>query len=107
MTCKLLVIKLVRPNSDVPFYNTPEHLKVDMRNYGPPAVVGERNLSNGLVRIRTLLFPAIGDYDNWLTNPVILSNNNLRAEHNKKHGIIESRRAFELDSLDILSNIEI
>lgn len=107
MSCKLLVIKLTRTSLEVPFYNTPEHLKVDMRNYGPPAVVGERNLSEGLVRIRMLLFPTVGDYNNWANNTVILANNNLRAKHNEKHGITESRRVFDLDKLDILSNLEI
>ncbi len=98
---------MVRSTVDTPFYNTPEHLKVDMRKYGPPAVVGERNLSNGLVRIRMLLFPTIAEYENWLINPVILANNNSRADHNKKHGITESRRVFDLNDLDVISKLEI
>ena len=103
MACKLLIIKLTRNSTSSPFFTSPDYLKEDLRKYGPPAIVGERNLSDGLVKIRMLLFPTISDYDNWLINPVILANNQARADHNQLHGITESRRVIDLEDLDILS----
>lgn len=96
MSCQLLIIKQIRPNINVPFYTAPESVKVALRTYGPPAVVGERNFTNGLVRIRTLLFPTVDDYQNWVTNPVTSMNVKDRQAYNNKHGIIEEHKVVDL-----------
>ena len=95
-------MKQIRPNTGVQFYAASETAKVALRTYGPPAVVGERNLSDGLVRIRTLLFPTEVEYANWLVNPVIQANVNDRATYNKQHGISETHHVRDILGLDIL-----
>ena len=95
-------MKQIRPNINIPFYAANETAKVALRTYGPPAVVGERNLSDGLVRIRTLLFPTEVEYANWLVNPVIQANVNDRATYNKQHGISEIHHVRDILDLDIL-----
>ena len=105
MPCQLLIIKQVRPNTNVPFYTAPESVKSALRTYGPPAVVGERNFTDGLVRVRTLLFPTVDDYQNWLTNPVTLMNVKDRLAYNNKNGISETHNTFDLPDYNIL-NIE-
>jgi hypothetical protein len=103
MPCQLLIIKQIRPNTNVPFYAAPESVKDALRTYGPPAVVGERNFANGLVRIRTLLFPTVGDYQNWVTNPVTSMNVKDRLEYNSKKGITEEHKVVEMPDYDILT----
>lgn len=105
MSCQLLIIKQVRPNVDVPFYAAPESVKNALRTYGPPAVVGERNFTNGLIRIRTLLFPTMEDYQNWLSNPVTSMNVRDRMAYNDANGIRETHNTIGLQDYDIL-NIE-
>jgi hypothetical protein len=105
MSCQLLIIKQVRPNVNVPFYTAPESVKSALRTYGPPAVVGERNFADGLIRIRTLLFPSVEDYQNWLSNPVTSLNVKDRMIYNNKNGIRETHNAIGLEDYDIL-NIE-
>ena len=95
-------MKQIRPNTDIQFYAANETAKVALRTYGPPAVVGERNLSDGLVRIRTLLFPTAIEYENWLVNPVVQANVNDRAAYNKQHGISETHHVRDIVDLDIL-----
>lgn len=102
MPCQLLIIKQVRPNTNVTFYAAPESVKDALRTYGPPAVVGERNFVNGLVRVRTLLFPTVGDYQNWVTNPVTSMNVKDRLAYNAKHGIAEEHKVVEMPDYDIL-----
>lgn len=103
MPCQLLIIKQVRINTTVPFYTAPESVKNALRTYGPPAVVGERNFANGLVRIRTLLFPTINDYQNWITNPVTSMNVKDRLAYNTKYGIVEEHKVVEMPDYDILN----
>jgi hypothetical protein len=105
MSCQLLIIKQVRPNVNVQFYAAPESVKAALRTYGPPAVVGERNFANGLIRVRTLLFPTVEDYQNWLSNPVTSMNVKDRMTYNEKNGICETHNAIGLEDYDIL-NIE-
>jgi hypothetical protein len=102
MPCQLLVMKQIRPNANVPFYTAPEFVKEALRTYGPPALVGERNFNNGLVRVRSLLFPTTADYENWLANPVTTANVNDRSKYNEKHGIKEIHQVFEVPGLDLL-----
>ena len=101
MPCHLLVMKQIRPDTKVSFYQAPEFVKEALRTYGPPALVGERNFSDGLVRVRSLLFPTTADYQNWLTNPVTASNVKDRMQYNEKHGIIETHHVFEVPGLDL------
>lgn len=103
MPCQLLIIKQVRPNNNVPFYAAPESVKSALRTYGPPAVVGERNFADGLVRIRTLLFPTEADYQNWLANPVTSMNVKDRMAYNTKHGIRETHNTMIMQDYDILN----
>jgi len=103
MSCKLLIIKQVRPTAEVQFYSTPEQAKNALRTYGPPAVVGERNFTNGLVRVRILLFPTINDYNDWLVNPVTSRNVKDRQTYNSKNGIIETHNVFDVSDYNILS----
>lgn len=103
MPCQLLIIKQIRPNTTVVFYAAPEAVKAALRTYGPPAVVGERNFADGLVRVRTLLFPTVGDYQNWVSNPVTSLNLKDRLEYNTKHGIVEEHKVVELPDYDILN----
>ena len=105
MPCKLLIIKQTRKLSTTPFYSTPEAAKVALRLYGPPAVVGERNFADGLVRVRTLLFPTVADYENWLVNPVTAMNVVDRVRYNNLNAIIETQTVFDVAE-DNLSNIE-
>jgi hypothetical protein len=102
MPCQLLVMKQIRPNTKVSFYQAPEFVKEALRTYGPPALVGERNFNDGLVRVRSLLFPTDADYQNWLTNPVTVSNVKDRLDYNKKHGILETHHVFEIPNLDLI-----
>jgi len=103
MSCQLLIIKQVRPNINVLFYSAPESVKAALRTYGPPAVVGERNFANGLIRIRTLLFPTLEDYQNWISNPVTSSNLNDRMTYNTKNGIRETHNTISMADYDILN----
>jgi hypothetical protein len=103
MPGQLLVMKQIRPNAKVAFYSAPDFVKEALRTYGPPAVVGERNFADGLVRVRTLLFPTVEDYQNWLTNPVTSGNVKDRFAYNKEHGIIEIHKVFSTGDFDILS----
>jgi hypothetical protein len=103
MSCQLLIIKQIRPTTNVAFYAAPEAVKAALRTYGPPAVVGERNFANGLVRVRTLLFPTVGDYQNWVSNPVTSLNLKDRLEYNTKHDIFEEHKVVELPDYNILS----
>ena len=103
MACQLLIIKQIRPNESVHFYTAPEMVKAALRTYGPPAVVGERNFSNGLVRVRSLLFPTKEDYNNWLSNPVTALNVKDRMEYNNRKGIREEHCVVELLDYDILT----
>jgi len=105
MPCQFLIIKQIRPSINVPFYAAPEAVKSALRTYGPPAVVGERNFADGLIRIRTLLFPTVADYQNWLANPVTALNVKHRLAYNDKNGIIETHNTMEMPDYDIL-NIE-
>jgi hypothetical protein len=105
MPCQLLIIKQVRPNVSIPFYTASETVKNALRTYGPPAVVGERNFTDGLIRIRTLLFPTMEDYQNWLSNPVTSLNVKDRMIYNEKNGIRETHNTIGLLDYDIL-NIE-
>lgn len=105
MPCKLLIIKQIRKVSTVPFYSAPEAAKVALRLYGPPAVVGERNFTEGLIRVRTLLFPTIDDYENWLVNPVTVMNVADRVRYNNSNNIIEVQTVFDVAE-DNLLNIE-
>lgn len=105
MPCQLLIIKQVRPNTTVAFYSASESVKNALRTYGPPAVVGERNFVDGLVRIRTLLFPSVEDYQNWLSNPVTSLNVKDRITYNNKNGIVETHNVSVMPDYDIL-NIE-
>lgn len=102
MPCQLLVMKQIRPDSNVPFYSAPDFVKEALRTYGPPALVGERNFANGLVRVRSLLFPTSADYENWLTNPVTVSNVNDRLKYNEKHGIKETHHVIEVPGLNLI-----
>jgi len=103
MACQLLIIKQVRPNTNVSFYAAPESVKNALRTYGPPAVVGERNFANGLVRIRTLLFPTVKDYQNWLSNPVTSMNVKDRMAYNDTNGIRETHNTISMADYDILN----
>jgi hypothetical protein len=103
MSCQLLIIKQVRLNTNVSFYTAPESVKNALRTYGPPAVVGERNFSNGLVRIRTLLFPSLEDYQDWLSNPVTSLNVKDRMIYNNKNGIHETHNTISMANYDILN----
>lgn len=103
MPCQLLVMKQIRPNASVPFYSAPEFVKEALRTYGPPAVVGERNFTDGLVRVRTLLFPSLKDYQDWLSNPVTTSNVKDRFSYNERNGIKEIHSVFEIPNFDIKS----
>lgn len=96
-------MKQIRPNKDVSFYSAPDFVKEALRTYGPPAVVGERNFSDGLIRVRTLLFPSMEDYQNWLVNPVTANNVKDRMAYNNKYGIVETHHVFETPNFDILS----
>lgn len=102
MPCQLLVMKQIRPNTKVAFYSAPEFVKEALRTYGPPALVGERNFTDGLVRVRSLLFPTTADYENWLSNPVTSSNVKDRFTYNEKHGIVETHHVFEIPGLDLI-----
>lgn len=103
MSCQLLIIKQVRPNTNVSFYAAPEAVKNALRTYGPPAVVGERNFANGIIRIRTLLFPTLEDYQNWISNPVTSLNVKDRMTYNNKHGIRETHNTISMADYDILN----
>lgn len=103
MSCQLLIIKQVRPNINVLFYSAPESVKAALRTYGPPAVVGERNFANGLIRIRTLLFPTLEDYQNWISNTVTSSNLKDRMTYNIKNGIRETHNTISMADYDILN----
>jgi len=103
MSCQLLIIKQVRPNTNVLFYSAPESVKAALRTYGPPAVVGERNFADGLIRIRTLLFPTLEDYQNWISNPVTSSNLKDRMTYNTKNGIRETHNTIGMADYDILN----
>lgn len=103
MSCKLLVMKQIRPSTSVSFYSAPEFVKEALRTYGPPAVVGERNFTEGLVRVRTLLFPSEQDYQDWLINPVTTANVKERFAYNKRHNITEIHQAFDIPKCDIQS----
>lgn len=105
MPCQFLIIKQIRPSAAVPFYSASEAVKNALRTYGPPAVVGERNFADGLIRIRTLLFPTVADYQNWLSNPVTSLNVKDRQIYNDKNGIVETHNTIEMPDYDIL-NIE-
>lgn len=103
MSCQLLIIKQVRPNTTVSFYAAPESVKNALRTYGPPAVVGERNFSNGIIRIRTLLFPTLEDYQNWISNPVTSLNVKDRMTYNNKNGIRETHNTISMADYNILN----
>lgn len=103
MPGQLLVMKQIRPNDKVSFYSAPDFVKEALRTYGPPAVVGERNFTDGLVRVRTLLFPTSEDYQNWLNNPVTSGNVKDRFAYNKEHGIVEIHKVFDISDFDIVS----
>ncbi len=102
MPCQLLVMKQIRPNKNIPFYSAPEFVKEALRTYGPPALVGERNFTDGLVRVRSLLFPSTADYENWLSNPVTTTNVKERFKYNERNGIVETHQVFEIDGLDLI-----
>lgn len=95
-------MKQIRPSTKVAFYSAPEFVKEALRTYGPPALVGERNFTDGLVRVRSLLFPTRADYENWLTNPVTAANVKDRFKYNEKNGITETHHVFEIPGLDLI-----
>jgi hypothetical protein len=87
MACKLVIMKQKRPDISTPFYQLTAEQRLELEAQPGAAVVGERNLSYGLVKIRTLFFASLDLYDQWVANTIIQSVIASRDAYNKDNGI--------------------
>lgn len=101
MSAKLVVYKLTRPNTNVPFYNASEAQKAQLKNEGPPAVVGEKIYANGLKKIRTLFFPRTMHYNEWRNSALIAAHRADRDAYNAANGITEQEHVVDMPNYSL------
>jgi hypothetical protein len=100
MACKLVIMKQKRADISTPFYQLTSEQKTALEAQPGAVVVGERNISYGLVKIRTLFFPSLDHYDQWANNSVIQSVIGSRDAYNNAHGIQYVTEVVDLPSFD-------
>jgi hypothetical protein len=96
MASKLLIIKTVRPSIDVPFFSQESAVKAAVQAENIPVVVGERGFKNGLVKIRTLLFPSQAAYEQWSASANIATARANKAAYNEAHGHTEHTKEVDM-----------
>jgi len=100
MASKLMIVKQTRTSVDVPFFATTDEQKAEIKATALPIVSGERNMRNGLKKIRTIFFTSEQAYTDWLANEVIQASIVARDAHNAANGIVLDTRIIDLPGLN-------
>jgi len=96
MACKLVIIKQKRVDTSTAFYLLSAENKTALEAQPSATVIGERNIGNGLVKIRTLFFPNPERYDEWQANTTIQGNIATRDAYNTANGITSTTTVIDL-----------
>lgn len=96
MASKLMVVKQTRASVDVPFYVTPAEQKAVIQAAPLPVITGERNVQQGLKKIRTVFFLSEQAYADWLANTTIQESIAARDAYNAANGITTDIRIVDL-----------
>jgi hypothetical protein len=100
MAAKLVIIKQKRTSTDVAFFVPPTDLKASAVAAGTVAVAGERNIKNGLVKIRTLFFPNLERFAEWEASQAIQNLIAARTAYNTANSITERVSVIDLPNFN-------
>lgn len=101
MAAKLVVLKLTRPNTNVPFFTPTEAQKAQLKAEGPPAIVGEKIYANGLKKIRTLFFARAVHYTEWQNSALVAAARAERNAYNASNGITEHEHVVNMPNYNL------
>ena len=100
MAAKFVIMKQKRASTDVPFFVAPSDLKAAATAAPVVCVAGERNVSNGLVKIRTLFFPNPERFAEWETNQAIQTLIAARSAYNTANNIAEKTTVIDMPNFN-------
>lgn len=92
MASKLIIVKTVRQSTDVPFFAQDPAVKAAAQAENIPVVVGERVFKNGLVKLRTLLFPSVAAHEQWTTSATMITARANKTAYNEANGHVETSK---------------
>ena len=96
MACKLVIIKQKRADTSTSFFVLTAENKTALEAQPSATVIGERNIGEGLIKIRTLFFPSPERYAEWQTNATIQATIATRDTYNTANGITTSNTVIDL-----------
>lgn len=100
MAAKFVIIKQKRASTDVAFFTAPTDLKAAAMSAGIVCVAGERNVSNGLVKIRTLFFPNPERFAEWEANQACQTLIAARSAYNTANSITERTTVIDMPNFN-------
>jgi len=100
MAAKLVIIKQKRASADVSFYIPTTEVRAAATAAPVIAVAGERNIGNGLVKIRTLFFPSPERFAEWETNQAVQNLIAARQAYNTANGITEKVTVIDMPNFN-------
>ena len=96
MACKLVIMKQKRVDTNTAFFTLSAEQKSAMEAQPSATVIGEKNINNGLVKIRTLFFPNPERYAEWQANTTIQTTLAAKEAYNTTKGITSSTTVIDL-----------
>jgi hypothetical protein len=96
MASKIMIIKQTRPSLDVEFFTITAESKAALKAEPLPIIIGERNIDNGLKKIRTMFFTNAKALADWQASELVQSGLVARDAYNAEHGI-----ATEIHTVDL------
>lgn len=100
MAAKLVIVKQKRASTDVAFFTAPTDLKASAMASGTVAVTGERNIGNGLVKIRTVFFPSQERFAEWEANQAVQTLIAARTAYNTANNIAEKVTVIDMPNFN-------
>jgi hypothetical protein len=100
MAAKLVIIKQKRASADVAFFVASTELRAAATAAPVVAVAGERNISNGLVKIRTLFFPNPERFAEWEANQAVQTLIAARTAYNTANSIAEKVTVIDMPNFN-------
>lgn len=100
MAAKLVIVKQKRASTDVAFFVAPADLKAAATASGTVAITGERNVGNGLVKIRTIFFPNPERFTEWEANQAVQNLIAARSAHNTANNITERTTVIDMPNFN-------